>query len=749
VRARDRFGVAGIAGIMGLVSLAFGGAVRWAAVTASLGALAIALGFVRSRRVTWRSPVMLLLVIAIAATALQLVPLPLAIADVIAPDKLELVTAHARAWHESPPAFVMASFDPPATLVELAKLVGYAALAFAALRIARERDGQRALAMIVVGAGVLVAVLTLAHTALGAHAIYGLVDPPARQPLLSPIINGNHLAALMTLAVPVALALALSGRRAVVWIGAAIVCAGTCLATGSRSGLLGLALGVGLTAIFVLLQRSRRISLPAVVIASCVVTLLVVVAARGVIDELRATHLDSLASDPHWKVQTWKRALGMLGEHPWLGTGRGAFEPAFTRWASAGDTAFSHVENTYLQALIDWGIVPAIALAAALAAFVTRAARRWRHSPLEAAAFAALVALGAHELADFSLELPVVAMAAILLAAILLPVDAEAAARQRRRPILLAVGVGVCALAASPLAQLPHASAEELSPGASVEDARTIAARHLADFLVVGRAASVLAARGDPRAAEVLSRALFLAPHHAGLHRFAATLLLRAQQPEQAASELARAVQDAPNTMLPDLLEQIVATFPDPATAGLALPIDPVLEPKVYDLIAKHPPVAFEYARRVAMFAPDDAQAQLYLARAALVTDHPADALEAASDAYGIAPSTASGIVLARAQAATHDVTGAIATLTNIDAGGLSITRDDRVTLLSTLAELELSHDELTTAAATLDRLGQLAEDRRARIAFHRTRALLHDRLGETRQAEWDRAEARRLETEP
>ena len=128
-----------------------------------------------SRRTSSRpSPLLIPLAVAAGLTLLQLIPLPIAIAEQVASAKLALVRGNAAAWGDPQPTWVMASYDPPATLVELAKLIGYLALAYTCVRLAAIRRARHLLAMIVVGAATAVAVVTLVHHAAGLAEVYGL-----------------------------------------------------------------------------------------------------------------------------------------------------------------------------------------------------------------------------------------------------------------------------------------------------------------------------------------------------------------------------------------------------------------------------------------------------------------------------------------------------------------------------------------------------------------------------------------------
>jgi hypothetical protein len=536
VRSRDRIAVAAVAVALGFAGVAFGGATRWAACLAALLAVGSALPHLTSRRTASRlSPLVVLVLIAVVGTALQLVPLPMAIAEIVAAEKLALVRDHARALGETPPIWTVASHDPPATLVELAKLIGYLGLAWGATRIAAQRRARPWLAAAVVGAAALIALVTLAHRLVGATAVYGSFTMPERGGAPGPIINPNHLASLTALAAPLAFALGLHwrGRLRAAALLAALMLAATAFLTGSRGGAVGLLAGAVVTGIVLVAQRragvvddDRRapvaITIPAAIVAACAVALLGTVAARDVVHQVGSTELTEL-SERGSKYQVWGQAAPMIAEHRWLGVGRGSFEPAFTRRSPIAELTYSHVENSYLQAAVDWGVPIALALALAVLALGRAALRRWRHGPLEAGALGALTAVAVHELADFSLELPVVAMATLATAAVLAPSrlgTGEDRHAPVSRPVLLrrlaavVVAVAIIGLAALPLGRAAAVERAALPPAASdgaVAAAIRVLHRHPSDALAAGHLAAALWARRDPRAPAVIGRACICA----------------------------------------------------------------------------------------------------------------------------------------------------------------------------------------------------------------------------------------------
>jgi hypothetical protein len=96
--------------------------------------------------------------------------------------------------------------------------------------------------------------------------------------------------------------------------------------------------------------------------------------------------------------------------------------------------------------------------------------------------------------------------------------------------------------------------------------------RHPLDYLAYGEAAAVMSRTGDPRADKFLNHALALHPTHPGLHRFAASALIRSGRRSQAAVEYALALH---GTLAPDhLIAEIVTQLPDADLAAAAIPVD-------------------------------------------------------------------------------------------------------------------------------------------------------------------------------
>ncbi len=774
MRPRDTIALILIAIALTFAALAIGSAPRWAACGSAMLCLATAVPYVTSRRTASRpSPLLYPLAVAAGLTALQLLPLPRAIAEQLVPAKLALVTENATAWGDPPPTWVMASYDPPATLVELAKLCGYLALAWTCVRLAANRRARRWLAATVAGVATLVAVVTLAHHAAGATRLYGFIDPKFTPQLLGPLINVNHLAGYLGMTVPIALALAMAARGAwrATWLAATVGLTATTLLTASRGGMFSLAAGLVVIVAILVVQRrigsadsGRRtppsVAIPAGVVAACAVLLLGLLTAGDVARELEATTLDEL-SDPFSKYQVWVASGDLVADNHWLGVGKGGFEAAFTP-LGPGLRTYSHAENSYLQAVLDFGLPGAAALALALLAAGRSAARRWRNGPLDGAALAALAALMNHDLADFALDLPAVILHAIAIAALLLPerlgtaLEGSGARPSAAAPRLiatraaaLAVGAAVVLLAMTSLGAPARDDAADVAatsePRQRLPQAQAAWARHPADALLAGRTAEALFALQDPRAVAVVNRALSRSPRHSGLHHLAARMLARSQRPAQSASSFAEAVRWA--TDIGPIVDDVRATFPAPADTAAALPADPRQMWRVLAALDRTTAAALAYARRVAEAFPRDATVQAQLADVALAHRDGDTAHAAALVAWEVDPTARHATLLGRALAARGDLDGARALLQTAVDSTRAASREDRVLLLFALGDVQVALGDPAAAKQTIERASSAAKGHRhLTIHGHLRAAAIEELLGNPNQADWERKQAQALE---
>jgi O-antigen ligase len=596
MRPRDRISLA-IGGAALLASvLVIGGALRWTqAVIAGLVGLALVMQLGSRRRLDHASPIVVLLGVAIALTAIQLIPLPDGLLDALDARGNELrrdgaQLAGTAPWH-------VISLDPAGTLRALAYLVTLLGVALLGLRIAgSERGRYLVLAGVAVTSG-LAAAVTGVHALLNASSLYGVYDPQhATPPLLGPLLNPNHLGGLMAIGAVIAVGLAFYQRQAVqlrvLWVVIAVGCSATALASLSRGATL--ALGLGIAATLALLAASRIGSanedgprphralineVPITIVIAFGLAVAVYTSAGKVADQLENTSLTEL-HQPLSKYEAWRSSFDLVDEAPWLGIGRGALEPAFTRvHEPSAYVTFSHLENEYIQAVVEWGIPGAVVLGLALAWCIVTAIKRWRDGPLAASAIGACAAIVFQSSVDFGIELPGLGVPVVMIATTLLGVrlrESRSLAIGLARGAMIAALAGAAVVLALPITRSVQEDHDQVtaSKASSLDELHVMIERHPLDYLAYGEAAAVMLRTGDPRAPKFLNHALTLHPTHPGLHRLAARMLIADGRRPQGAVEYALALR---GTLAPrNLVVEIVTMLPEVELAAAAIPPDAI-----------------------------------------------------------------------------------------------------------------------------------------------------------------------------
>ena len=672
MRLRDRtsalFGCAAVV----VAVLIVGGAFRWTqAIVAGLVGCAL-IPQLWSRRVLMRkSPLIIVLGLATALTLLQLLPLPEMLLRSLNLAGNVLRADGAALFDVSP--WQAITLDAPGTLRGLAFFIILLAVATLALRFSASERGRFMVIASVTGTIGLAALVVVVHLIFGATSLYGWYEPAQQMPpILGPLINPNHLGSLMAIGAVAAFGLVMyrsqpSWMRAG-WVVLSLACSILTMATLSRGATIALAAGA-LVSLGVLVgqrlagtahskrRRARLMmtSLPLGVVATCTVLIVILLNAGGVQHELARTSLQEI-DQPTSKYAAWKSSVKLIDDAPLVGVGRGGFEAAFTRvHPASGFVTFSHLENEYVQAVVDWGIVGTALLAIALLYFAVMAIRRWRDGPLSAAALGCCVALGLQSNFDFGVELlglaiPITAIAATLSYVPLREGEPREIVIGRLLRVfqILALAVAVILLVL-PITTSIGEDHEELSERSDVtyEELREMAERHPLDYYLYARAASVLAHQGDQRALRLLNHALRLHPTHPGLHRMAGHLLLESKRPDQAALEYAAALQATREPQ--KLLEEILEKFPADKAAA-AIPPDFADLNVVIKILRElgHPEIATAWLNRVLAANPRDVQACELLYMIALREDNLAAAETAGRNCVEILPDRTTRLSLAK-----------------------------------------------------------------------------------------------------
>jgi hypothetical protein len=675
-------------------------------------------------------------------TGLQCVPLPASWLARLAPYGAAVWSRALSPLGEAGPAWTPVSLDPTASRIELLKGMAYLCALLSALRVAR-RGGATFLGNVIVGTGVAVALLACLHPVLGLHKLYGFYDPGRGigERHIAPLMNPNNLAGYLNLALCIALAKALSSDRSRhrAWLAIAFVAlVAAQIWVASRAGVVTTVVGavtvVGL-ALTHRFGRSGKFGVTSIFIALVAVlgAAMVVLASS---DEAAGELLDADIS----KAAMFGHAMRMLPSFFFFGCGRGAFESAYPAFrADTGHVTFTHPENVVAEWTIEWGVPVAIAALVSIA-IALRPRASWSQRGAVQGAWAGLVALAVQNLGDLGSEVPAVALAGVVCAAMVVggaPGRREArAAAWSRHPRVLALWVAVGAFAAILLAaggtrgelyadrkELHDAVLERhVARGEMHALARAAMLRHPAEpylpFMTALRASRERDDDGMPWIEATLERAPVYAPAHLVLAR-----LVARRSPSQARLEYRFAMEQEPALVGTVMAEapRVVEGYYD---ATELVPHGRMASGVVEMLSAAIRPRLPATARRLdrwlastqspasALRTAEDAVGDLEPGRVApWCRDADAKArcvslaLETSEVARSLSPSACGGYaLLARARLAAGGIERALADLEKAAHGV-----EDREACLGTLVVLARSAGEVSRAERVLDELARSA----------------------------------------
>ena len=543
--------------------LLFGGVFEWTVVViASLTAVATGLtwwtsagsdrGLHGHRSIAWW------LIAAAGWTAVQAAPLPCRFVGLLSP-RSEMLQRAAMQALGAQTRLCSLSMDGGSTVREVLKWATLAAMFAAAAALARQ--GQRRRLRETVAVAVLVtAAVTVLHGVLGLEQVYATYSPVYASPrVVGPLMNDNNLGGFLLLGAFLLSGIALDARERshrYLWGTAAVVVAITLLMTLSRAAVAAAGFGLAVWSLLMVRRRVRRRGWrPTLALGaggSVALAWAIYLGAGEVVRHFREQGFD--------KLELIARSFALAVDHPITGVGRGAFSAAFAQ-RHGTDVRFEHAENVLADWTAEWGMLFGLGLAWAIASALFRS-RKNRRSYSSIGAAAALAALCAHSMLDFTLELLGVALAAVVVLATLLRSEGEPRATERYliprwlAPLPVAsVGLLLALVCIGWMvpAQSVEAQRAALERSLASSDGETfrhtlrVAVRsHPAEPTFALLAATDAIRRGDEGTGRWLNHAMRLAPEWSAPHLLAARWLRALNRPAQAALELREAGQHDP-----------------------------------------------------------------------------------------------------------------------------------------------------------------------------------------------------------
>lgn len=555
-----------------------------------LGAGLLCAVLIHPRLRTPRLDLVSLVLVGLAGfTALQLLPLPSGLVSFINPAVHELRSRALRPLGDESAGFLPLSLDVSLTAAELVKLCLYLCVYWSCQSWIRYK-GSRQVSVMIAVAGGLGAVVLLGHRVLLLDLVYGVYKPlhlsfsAMNGRISAPLLNENHMAALLGLGATMAIGLALEiedrSRRILAIAGASLI-GGALLLTFSRGGIIAFVFAQMLLLTLRLLHRTRKRQggetgghLGWVPLGLAATLGLGFFTAQDLLVGEFLNHDTSKLEMARW-------AAPLIRDFWTTGVGRGAFWVGFGAYdPQVSLSTATHAENIVVQILCDYGLIVGIAAIAGFVVVLVRELRDVPRRPTRAAALSAVVGFGIHNLVDFSSEVPGVAVLAVATLAVVrfgglraLAEPAERVVRLPRPAAWAAVMASLVACALIPLLVIGHTVDEDertyrkayLAQADSAFEKtalRQVLARHPAVAYVPFVTGVRLYQRKEGNPLPWLSRALELSPHHAPAHLYVGLSLMRIGHLSQGLLELRLAATYAPH-LLPRIADLLIERYPD------------------------------------------------------------------------------------------------------------------------------------------------------------------------------------------
>lgn len=341
----------------------------------------------------------------------------------------------------SPAPWLAVTLNPGLTIAHLAYATGLGLFAYGVFRFAQATPSL--LVKITAATCTLAAAYGLIMFAVGAEFVLWLPKTAYLGSLTGTFINRNSFATFLGLGILANLAVTL-GRVGEIssrlntrqrlrafwyliirpkwpWLCAALVCLVALVLTNSRAGIACSLIGVlVLFGSLATMRPAVRLPLGGIIALTILITFIIFASLGGELGK----RLGNVAEDSSRRQLMLNYSYDIIQQSPLTGTGLGTYATAFSTVRNSellGEmpTATEHAHNTYIELTTELGL-PAMALIALgvfslIAAFTNGLQTRRRAIVWPALGMASTALIGGHALFDFSLSIPAVALATLVL----------------------------------------------------------------------------------------------------------------------------------------------------------------------------------------------------------------------------------------------------------------------------------------------------------------------------------------------
>jgi O-antigen ligase len=391
----------------------------------------------------WRTPADLWILLFAAVFALQLLPLPESVVEILSPHLAQIRHKVQAITDQNLPHTLSAI--PYATKISALLFVAYSCVFYSLVRLGGDRSRHKKLAYTLLITGICIALYGLVEKLSGHnHILWWEHEFGSKRSfrVFGTFINPDHMALYMEMMLCLGMGLIFSmyqpgqgqndqgfwkrfkktvvqdhetgntWQKAILLLFFVSLILLTLLLTGSRGGIFSAAVGI---CVFVLAvyrkNRDKRVGWVLLVLLGLT---LFFGARTGLMPVWeRFTELTPENLVQHRRVEHNLAALEMVKDYPVLGSGMGTFEQAYPPYQPADDQRLrTHLHCDWLQMATEAGVVGFLIV---LAGYIVVLTFLWRtvqsredrlSTGLALAALSALVSVGVHSLMDFGLRMP-------------------------------------------------------------------------------------------------------------------------------------------------------------------------------------------------------------------------------------------------------------------------------------------------------------------------------------------------------